>query len=259
MHKKDDYFAILGLRPGASTAQIRAAYRESAKLHHPDVTSGSYAAGDFERITAAHEALMRLHRTDGPSVRRIAPEERSHVPRPLRCSDCKMVTVVPHYSTATSVKSFLVFSGTVKSEGVLCASCLKRQMLRANLISGLLGWWSVQGLFLTPLHIYRNLFRSTPDARLDHSYLCHNLLAFDALGYASIVRRIADVLARSSSTLPLKIRYITDKACSEDGYGVKKLGGGEDWRLSPSFAVANIAAAASGPVGVLLLWVCFTV
>lgn len=45
---------ILGLRPGADAAQIQAAFRRAAKLHHPDA-GGS--AVEFARIRAAYDHL----------------------------------------------------------------------------------------------------------------------------------------------------------------------------------------------------------
>lgn len=45
---------ILGVRPGASPGEIRAAYRSFARRHHPD------AGGDPERFIAVHDAYRAL-------------------------------------------------------------------------------------------------------------------------------------------------------------------------------------------------------
>ncbi len=53
---RKDYYLILGIPRGESTAGIRAAYRDLAKRHHPDV-AGSSGAARFREITEAYEVL----------------------------------------------------------------------------------------------------------------------------------------------------------------------------------------------------------
>ena len=52
-----DYYALLGVPPGATTAQIKSAYRKLAKQYHPDVNSSSDAAERFREITEAYDTL----------------------------------------------------------------------------------------------------------------------------------------------------------------------------------------------------------
>ena len=49
-------YSLLGVPRDASDAAIKAAFREAAKLHHPDVNS-SAKPGHFGRIVEAHEVL----------------------------------------------------------------------------------------------------------------------------------------------------------------------------------------------------------
>lgn len=62
-HKKDPY-AVLGVRPGASRAEIQAAYRHAAQQYHPDKVSHlgkefqDLAQKKFVEIQEAYEALM---------------------------------------------------------------------------------------------------------------------------------------------------------------------------------------------------------
>jgi len=51
-----DYYVVLGARPGASAADIRAAYRKKAFAHHPDVARGGDAM-DFVQIKNAYDTL----------------------------------------------------------------------------------------------------------------------------------------------------------------------------------------------------------
>ena len=53
-----DYYAVLGVSPDATTAQIKRAYRKLARQHHPDRNPGDpCAANRFQAITMAYEVL----------------------------------------------------------------------------------------------------------------------------------------------------------------------------------------------------------
>jgi curved DNA-binding protein CbpA len=52
-----DYYALLGVPPGATTAQIKSAYRKLAKQYHPDVNDSPDAAEKFREITEAYDTL----------------------------------------------------------------------------------------------------------------------------------------------------------------------------------------------------------
>ena len=54
-----DYYAILGVKQTAPTAEIRSAYRKLARLHHPDVNDGSTkAAREFALLSKAYHVLI---------------------------------------------------------------------------------------------------------------------------------------------------------------------------------------------------------
>ena len=53
-----DPYEVLGLKPGASDKEIRAAYRKLAKQHHPDLNPGNEASeARFKEVSAANELL----------------------------------------------------------------------------------------------------------------------------------------------------------------------------------------------------------
>jgi DnaJ-class molecular chaperone len=54
-----DPYKVLGLSKGASTAEIKKAYRALAKKHHPDTNKGDDAAArKFSEVSAAHDLLI---------------------------------------------------------------------------------------------------------------------------------------------------------------------------------------------------------
>ena len=55
---KQDYYAALGVRRGASAQEIKRAYRKLARKHHPDVNPGAKEAeAKFKQISEAYEVL----------------------------------------------------------------------------------------------------------------------------------------------------------------------------------------------------------
>jgi hypothetical protein len=59
-----DYYAILGLREGASDEEIKKAYRTKAREYHPDINHAAEAKDLFIQVTEAYEFLITYQRKD---------------------------------------------------------------------------------------------------------------------------------------------------------------------------------------------------
>jgi len=57
----EDYYRLLGLRSGASFADVKASYRRLAQQYHPDINSDDLKAKDkFIAITEAYKFLQTV-------------------------------------------------------------------------------------------------------------------------------------------------------------------------------------------------------
>jgi curved DNA-binding protein CbpA len=78
-----DPHGILGVSPGASSQQIRDAYREKTKKHHPDHGGDEWA---FRVVVRAYEILNST-----PAYAREAPPSHATTPRPAAASGTERV------------------------------------------------------------------------------------------------------------------------------------------------------------------------
>ncbi len=77
--RSTDAYRILGLPPGATTGQVRRAYRRAVLRHHPDTLRDGARGGSvaFHELTDAYQQIMRHLGEDGPARRSdpVPPEE----------------------------------------------------------------------------------------------------------------------------------------------------------------------------------------
>jgi molecular chaperone DnaJ len=79
-----DYYAILGIRPGASAEEIKRAYRELVLKFHPDRNPGDQGAeAKIREINAAYEVLSDIEARQTYERLRFGAEPRETPPDPI--------------------------------------------------------------------------------------------------------------------------------------------------------------------------------
>ncbi len=61
---RDDIYSLLNLSTNASEDNVKRAYRDFAKLHHPDLFPGDQVKEEqFKRVNAAYQSWKLIHGT----------------------------------------------------------------------------------------------------------------------------------------------------------------------------------------------------
>ena len=89
-----DYYKVLGVKPNASLAEIKSAYRKLARKSHPDVNPNSEAARQFALLSKAYHTL-------------IDPQERSYYDDQLKAQNNRSYSILdsnnPHAKRARNL------------------------------------------------------------------------------------------------------------------------------------------------------------
>jgi tetratricopeptide (TPR) repeat protein len=99
-----DCYRLLGLRSGASFAEIKASYRRLARQYHPDVNPGDQRAKEkFIELAAAYRLLLSaVQPTEATS--QPQPAETKPAPKPPTPTSATQVKVTKVAATAPQVK-----------------------------------------------------------------------------------------------------------------------------------------------------------
>lgn len=104
MTTERDFYAILGVRPGASDKEISGAFRRMSMAYHPDLNKSPDAAERMKEIIAAHETLSdprkraeydrALDRAARDSEAASSSARREYPPPPMRGADVRIGAVL---------------------------------------------------------------------------------------------------------------------------------------------------------------------
>ncbi|MEA1937739.1 MAG: DnaJ domain-containing protein [Pseudomonadota bacterium] len=172
------YYAVLGLAPGASFAEIKRAFRKRAKELHPDINIKEGAKIEFQALYDAYQHLFdpayraaydrKSTRTPVPERADLAPDwifkadkpSRAARPRharstgPAPCASCGCVTPDVKFASYTMVIGLGLTTLKKPIEGLWCRRCSDLRALKASIITWILGWWSIP---MGPIHTVRAL------------------------------------------------------------------------------------------------------
>lgn len=194
----DDLYAVLGAPRDADGAALKAAYRERAWACHPDRGGGDQDHRAFQRLNEAY-SILSVETKRAAYDRRLAAGRPAPAPPtppgPIRCSECGKATAQPRLLVFQSVKSFIVWSWTSRTEGIFCAPCARRGALKASLISTLAGWWALpMGPGFTVIAILANARGGLTHEPTNQRLLLQNSKAFLARDRALLAYALAQKL-----------------------------------------------------------------
>jgi hypothetical protein len=201
------YYALLEVQFDASAHEIKSAYRRLAKIHHPDVNTAADGGHKFRAINEAFDVLSdpdARARYDSESITN-EDRKRSAGPRetidPITCDSCHQVTAQPRYVMFRYVISVILATYRNPIQGMYCSACARKAAWKANIITGLFGWWGAPwGPIYTIADGIKNALGGTHDPRNNERMLWHNALAFASRGDAKLAFALSEKVARSPIT-----------------------------------------------------------
>lgn len=212
------YYAALGVHASATDKLIKAAYRIRAQELHPDLNPAPDAKEQFQRLGEAYavlsdterrrqydESALDAGRTRSGNATSTASSSKADEPRsaqwePVTCHQCGAISALPRYREYRTVKSFIVTAFHSNECGVYCSNCDTRKALKATGITALLGWWSIQGMFLSVSALWNNLSADLRFKDKNVRLLAHQAGYFASRGRGDFARAVAEEVLRVAPT-----------------------------------------------------------
>jgi hypothetical protein len=100
-----DYYAILGLDPGASAKSIKGAYRRLARLHHPDVQASRSTESELASVAARMAQLNEAYAVLSHGKSRREYDERQRLESTLSSTKTTATATMDTQTVATQTKT----------------------------------------------------------------------------------------------------------------------------------------------------------
>lgn len=159
------HYRKLGLTPGASDAEIKAAFRSKARQWHPDRNPGRDTTAEFQAVNAAYEILRDSERRQAYDSEGLRQQQIRQPPHPDGhhdavgpghivavhvCSACHCLSAQLRVVSFYHVYGLIIYTGRHRHTAILCPRCALETGFRANLRNWVLGWW---GFPMGPLRV----------------------------------------------------------------------------------------------------------
>lgn len=204
------YYAALGVAEGADAETLKAAWRERARLLHPDLNPG--AADAFHAAREAWQVLsdpIRRARYDAGDAAETPPE-------PAACDRCHRVTAQPRFVVFHRVRSAFLFTRRTAVEGVLCRDCADATALIASGRTWIEGWWAPAGPFVSLAALIGNLFGGDQPRPQNYRLLLRQAGAFLERGDHALARALASHAAGFAANQAERRRALTLRDAAPD-------------------------------------------
>jgi hypothetical protein len=160
----------LGVAINASPGRLRSAFRAQALRWHPDVNSDPLAHARFREVREAYRTLVGVQ--DGSHQMGLDPQAL-----PMFCGTCGNNARPLRTLAVTRLRSRLLFSRSTTTHEIHCQRCAPRALLKASLVSGAFGSWSVTGLPLAVTIARQNAQALSSPGRVDLRLALHQPVA----------------------------------------------------------------------------------
>lgn len=189
------YYTVLGLSSSATTAEIKKAFKEKARLLHPDHNPAPDATEKFQLLNEAYRVLSNSELRANYDAQVLSSVERGDEPsriEPIVCSRCGKISGQPRYSIYYQVVSVLVVSMRNVSQGVFCSRCGAKEAYKSSLQTWLLGWWGIPwGPLWSISALFWNMVGGKQPAVNNFMIAGWQSLYFATVGKPAIARAIA--------------------------------------------------------------------
>ena len=120
----DSAYAELGLAPGASEAEVKAAWRRLVSLWHPDRNASASAVHKMQRLNEALEQISRAGFSSGATRTRTEPAPKPSAPQPPPPEPQPAARTIHRKVELSLEEAALGCTRTVHGQyGVPCAKC----------------------------------------------------------------------------------------------------------------------------------------
>lgn len=189
------YYAALGVSVSATTTEIKRAFKERARLLHPDHNRAPDATRKFQFLNEAYRVLCNPElraNYDAAALSSVEREEEPGSVEPVMCSRCGKISGQPRYAIYYRVFSVVVVSVRNVSQGVFCSRCGAKEAYKSSLQTWLLGWWGIPwGPVWSLSALFWNMIGGKQPAVNNFMVAGWQSLYFATVGRVAIARAVA--------------------------------------------------------------------